>query len=131
MQSVGAGRPRDERRRKTRELPSSPEKAIGVNRVIRVVSSGDLSFALEEANATEAQAPPAREAPAAAAAAANLICMTSSGFALALLLLLGVLLASCGLSAYLFARLRPLAAKAGLAGKARPKAAGKPACCYS
>ena len=113
FQSVG--RPRDERRRKSRSVASdsssesSPEKTVGVNRVIRVVSTGDLTFSIDEStasNATESSTTmvfPVREL----AHPANLICMTTSSFVLALLLLLAVLLASCAVSAYLCLRLRP------------------------
>lgn len=114
LQSVG--RPRDERRRKTRAIPASPnsksksEKNVGVNRVIRVVSTGDLTFSLDDsANSTANEDTstmvfPVREAQT---SNANLICMTTSGFTLTLLLLIGILLGSCGLSAYLCIRLRP------------------------
>jgi hypothetical protein len=143
LQSVGAGRPRDERRRKTRELPSSA-KAVGVNRVIRVVSTGDLTFAIDEGNSSEV--PPTMIFPvrdSQQANAANLICLTTSGFALTLLLLLAVLLASCGLSAYLCLRLRPfrkkidaeIVAVRGYAvrtvGAATLKSSNKPPCFYS
>lgn len=113
LQSVG--RPRDERRRKTRALASSPAKNVGVNRVIRVVSTGDLTFAIDEAaNATEQPAMefPVREAQPHQQHQPSLICMTASGFTLALLLLLAALFGSCGLSAYLCARLRPFRKKA-------------------
>ncbi|XP_014220305.1 uncharacterized protein LOC106648139 [Trichogramma pretiosum] len=125
LQSVGTiGRPRDERRRKSRSVLTTvatpnPEKTVGVNRVIRVVSTGDLTFSIDEsshgndsnvssssangAGGTTTMVFPIREATH----PANLICMTTSSFVLALLLLLGILLASCCVSAYLCLRLRP------------------------
>lgn len=117
-QSVGAGRPRDERRRKSRSV-SDPEKTVGVNRVIRVVSSGDLTFAIDESapaandSSLNSEGPtqdfPAKEPSFVGTPGGHTVCMTTSGFTLALALLLTVLLASCGLSAYLCARIRPFA----------------------
>lgn len=112
------GRPRDERRRKSRaissssEAPATPEKSVGVNRVIRVVSTGDLTFSIDEASAADNNSAtmifPVRDfTNSSSSNPANVICMTTSGFTLTLLLLLAVLVASCGVSAYLCVKLRP------------------------
>ena len=123
---MGAGHPRDERRRKTRSLPSSsssattPEKSVGVNRWIRVVSSGDLTFPIDEQTTTtvdttviENQQGKTMIYPFKDNVNLNnnghLVCMTTSGFTIALILLLIILLSSCALSAYLCVRLRPFA----------------------
>lgn len=95
----GLGKPRDERRRRTRAI--DPEKEIGLNRIIKVVSSGDLTFSIDEqSNATQATIViPGRED--------GLICMTTPGFAATLIVLLGILVISCLISAFLYIRLRP------------------------
>lgn len=114
LQATSAGRPRDERRRKSRELGSAvvgvnqpPQKAVGVNRIIRVVSTGDLTFSIDE---TDTNGPtmvfPLRENVSYPSSA--MICMTTPGFAITLILLLAVLLFSCILSTYLCIRLRPM-----------------------
>lgn len=98
------GRPRDERRvRRTRA--TDPEKEVGVNRVIRVVSTGDLTFSLDENGNTTAPTMvfPAREE----LTSPGLICMTTPGFAATLVVLLAILVVSCLLSAFLCVRLRP------------------------
>lgn len=95
---VGAARPRDERRvRRQRREVAPPEKSVGVNRVIRVVSTGDLIFPLDDP----------QPGVAAGSEASSLICMTTPGFAATLVVLLAVLLASCLVSALLCVRLRP------------------------
>lgn len=98
------GRPRDERRvRKTRA--TDPEKEVGVNRVIRVVSTGDLTFSLDENgnNTAPTMVFPAKEE----LTNPGLICMTTPGFAATLVVLLAILVISCLLSAFLCVRLRP------------------------
>lgn len=105
----GGSRPRDERRvgRRHRRETTSPEKEIGLNRVIRVVSTGDLTFPLDEnANSTE---PPVIVVPA-GNDSVGLICMSTPGFAAALVVLLGILIISCLMSAFLCVRLRPFSA---------------------
>ncbi|XP_015603831.1 uncharacterized protein LOC107271852 [Cephus cinctus] len=105
---AAAGRPRDERRRKSREVIATPQKAVGVNRIIRVVSTGDLTFAIDESNNDPPGATmvfPVKDS----ATGSSLICMTTPGFAVTLIVLLAVLLASCILSIYLCVRLRPFA----------------------
>ncbi|XP_067009118.2 uncharacterized protein dy, partial [Anabrus simplex] len=107
---AAAGRPRDERRvrRQRRETAPDPEKEVGVNRVIRVVSTGDLTFSLDDN--TNSTAPtmvfPARSEDA---VMAGMICMTTPGFAATLVVLLAILIISCLLSAFLCVRLRPFA----------------------
>lgn len=92
---------RNERRvRRTRD--ADPEKEIGLNRVIKVVSSGDLTFPIkEETNETE------QPTMVFSGREEGLICMTTPGFTVTLIILLGILIASCLLSAFLCVRLRP------------------------
>jgi hypothetical protein len=96
-------RKRDERRvRKQRSTAEESEEQVGLNKVIRVVSSGDLTFAIaDQTNATsqETMIFPARED--------GLICMTTPGFTITLVLLLGILVASCLTSAFLCIRTKP------------------------
>lgn len=94
----GVGRPRDERVRRTRS--TDPQKEIGLNRIIKVVSVGDLTFSIDEQNSTQSTMVfPLRED--------GLICMTTPGFTITLVVLLGILFTSCLISAYLYVRLRP------------------------
>lgn len=107
LHAAGAGRPRDERRvRRTREV--DPEKEVGVNRIIRVVSTGDLTFPIDDSNSTIPQTMvfPAREEMT----PSGLICMTTPGFAAILIVLLGILIVSCLMSAILCMRLKPFSA---------------------
>lgn len=94
-------RKRDERRvRKSRA--TDPEQQVGLNKVIKVVSSGDLTFAInDQLNGTnqETMVFPAREE--------GLICMTTPGFTVTLIVLLGILVASCLTSAFLCIRTKP------------------------
>ncbi|XP_055708935.1 uncharacterized protein LOC129805194 [Phlebotomus papatasi] len=97
-----AARKRDDRRVGRITRSTDPEKEVGLNRVIRVVSSGDLTFPIDsQANATQQETMvfPARED--------GLICMTTPGFAATLVVLLGILIVSCLMSAFLCVRLRP------------------------
>ena len=99
-------RKRDERRVRKSRATAETNEDVGLNKVIRVVSSGDLTFAIaEEINSTVSQAEtmifPAREE--------GLICMTTPGFTITLVLLLGILVASCLTSAFLCIRTRPFA----------------------
>ncbi|XP_039287153.1 uncharacterized protein LOC111060077 [Nilaparvata lugens] len=93
-------RPRDERRVRRHRRDASEE--VGVNRIIRVVSTGDLTFSLDDSNTTA----PTMVFPADAPSHAGVICMTTPGFAATLALLLAVLVISCLLSAFLCIRLR-------------------------
>ncbi|EDW31021.1 GL15227 [Drosophila persimilis] len=103
------GKRRDERRVQ-RRARAVAEPQVGLNRIIKVVSSGDLTFAIDEqgGNATNASGSgstaqtmvfPVREE--------GLICMTTPGFAITLIVLLGILVTSCLTSAILYVRLRP------------------------
>jgi len=109
---AAAGRPRDERRRRSREIAGhDPEKTVGVNRIIRVVSTGDLTFSIDDGNSSdELNTGPTIVFPQRHENSA-MICMTTPGFAITLVVLLAVLLSSCVLSAYLFMRLRPFSAR--------------------
>ncbi|KAH8273475.1 hypothetical protein KR018_002958, partial [Drosophila ironensis] len=108
------GKRRDERRvqRRARSVAAGvAEPQVGLNRIIKVVSSGDLTFAIDErgtagngsalANGSSPQTMvfPVREE--------GLICMTTPGFAITLIVLLGILVTSCLTSAILYVRLRP------------------------
>ncbi|KAL9880123.1 uncharacterized protein LOC119637451 isoform X2 [Glossina fuscipes] len=103
--SASATKRRDERRAQRRARALHPEQEVGLNRIIKVVSSGDLTFAIDEnVNNTVAAAAqtivfPARDD--------GLICMTTPGFAITLIVLLGILMTSCLISAVLYVRLRP------------------------
>ncbi|XP_061704932.1 uncharacterized protein LOC133516167 [Cydia pomonella] len=94
---VGAEVRRDERRVRRQRRATSPEKEVGVNRVIRVVSAGDLNL-----DSTEETAAP-RIVPT-----PGLVCMTTPGFAATLGALLATLVCSCAVSAVLFLKLRPI-----------------------
>lgn len=98
---------RDERRvRRAVTSGSDPEKEVGVNRVIRVVSTGDLTFAIDENNTSTAATTmvfPAKEE----LVSSGLICMTTIGFAATLIVLLTILVGSCLMSAFLCVKLRP------------------------
>ncbi|XP_025837047.1 uncharacterized protein LOC112906669, partial [Agrilus planipennis] len=104
------GRPRgDQRIKRAVSENSDPEREVGVNKVIRVVSTGDLTFSLEENNntggiaSTSSSSIPTKEE----IVSTGLICMTTPGFAVTLIVLLSVLLISCVMSATLFFKLRP------------------------
>lgn len=101
-----SGRPRDERRAKR---ATDPEKEVGVNRVIRVVSTGDLTFSIDDNSTTTAPTMvfPAKEE----ISNPGLICMTTPGFAATLVVLLAILVMSCLLSAFLCVKLRPFSVR--------------------
>ncbi|KAK2588558.1 hypothetical protein KPH14_006334 [Odynerus spinipes] len=105
------GRPRDERRRKSREIVATPQKSVGVNRIIRVVSTGDLTFSIDENNADASGPTMVFPQRSEISAGSTMICMTTPGFAVTLVVLLAVLLCSCILSTYLCIRLRPFSGK--------------------
>ncbi|XP_072396178.1 uncharacterized protein dy [Diabrotica undecimpunctata] len=125
------GRPRDERRSK-RALAVDPEKEVGVNRIIRVVSTGDLTFTLDDnSNSTT---PPTMVFPAKEELTnAGLICMTTPGFAATLVVLLAILIVSCLMSAFLCVKLRPFAENklAGVIGYANSQKTKSRSCFYS
>ncbi|XP_048512758.1 uncharacterized protein LOC105687529 [Athalia rosae] len=129
-----AGRPRDERRRRSREVAVNPEKEVGVNRIIRVVSTGDLTFAIDESS-NDSVVGPTMVFPAKDALNSNLICMTTPGFAITLIVLLAILLISFILTAYVCLRLRPFgkpnkSIPPGPYSNTVPKKSAK-TCCYS
>ncbi|KAL9695947.1 hypothetical protein quinque_015232 [Culex quinquefasciatus] len=102
-QHVFANRKRDDRRiRRTREAGEPEEKEdVGMKRIIRVVSPGDLTFPIGSQNSTNDSTMifPAREE--------GLICMTTPGFTVTIVVLLSILVASCITSAFLCIRLKP------------------------
>nr|WET32016.1 dy [Henosepilachna vigintioctopunctata] len=126
------GHPRDERRIRR---AVDPEKEIGLNRVIRVVSTGDLTFSIDDNSTSTTESTmvfPAKEE----LSNAGLICMTTPGFAITLIVLLAILLLSCLMSAFLCMKLRPLSTHklSGVIGYAQTKRAKKPTaknCFYS
>nr|XP_018897574.1 PREDICTED: uncharacterized protein LOC109030849 [Bemisia tabaci] len=103
----GGTRPRDERRvrRHRREVPEE-EEDVGVSRIIRVVSTGDLTFSLDDSsNSTlPPMVFPARPDD-------GMICMTTLGFSATLCVLLAILFVTCIMSAFLYTRLRPFSKK--------------------
>lgn len=110
--SVGAGAPldivhlRDERAPNwytNRRSKRSVGHEVGVNRVIKVVSTGDLTFSLDD-NASDSTN---STLVFPAAPDAGIICMTTPGFAATLIVLFGILIASSLLSALLCIRLKP------------------------
>ncbi|XP_049870994.1 uncharacterized protein LOC126370229 [Pectinophora gossypiella] len=94
---VGAEARRDERRVRRQRRATTPEKEVGVNRVIRVVSAGDLNMDTAEESA------PTKIVPT-----PGLVCMTTPGFAATLGALLATLICSCAVSIVLFLKLRPI-----------------------
>ena len=102
-----AAQPRNEdfskdQSRSRRDVPETERiHDVGMNRIIQVVSSGDLTFALEQTkdNTTTIVFPSRSETE-------GLICMTSPGFAATLVVLLAILIISCLLSAFLCLRHR-------------------------
>lgn len=99
-----AGQPRLESggtSRSRRDVSEAERQDIGMNRIIQVVSTGDLTFALEQTkdNTTTIVFPSRSETE-------GFICMTSPGFAATLVVLLAILIISCLLSAFLCIRHR-------------------------
>ncbi|KAL1429501.1 hypothetical protein MTO96_016132 [Rhipicephalus appendiculatus] len=92
--SQSAGRPREERDVSYHEEEEEMAE-IGVNRVIRVVSAGDLAFSLGS-NDTH-PAPLVKEEHE-----SSIICMSAPGFASVLVVLLSLLVIACLLSAFLW-----------------------------
>lgn len=122
------GRPRDERRVRRHRRDTSSEE-VGVNRIIRVVSTGDLTFSIEDSSNSSAPTMvfPARDDN-------NMICMTTPGFAATLIVLLGILLVSCLMSAFLCIRLRPFSKSKGVVVPVFPPVQPKKpksSCCFS
>ncbi|KAL5241224.1 hypothetical protein ACI65C_008634 [Semiaphis heraclei] len=120
---IGSAHPRDERRVRPARLhrrsaatsttaststaAAAEQEAVGVNRVIKVVSTGDLTFALDDStngSATNTMVFPVRTVEP----GSSMICMTTVGFSATLVVLLGILLVSCLVSAYLCLRIRSM-----------------------
>lgn len=89
--------------RNQRDVPGqlAEQQDVGINRIIQVVSTGDLTFAMDQStdNMTTIVFPSRSETE-------GLICMTSPGFAATLVVLLAILIISCLLSAFLCIRHR-------------------------
>ncbi|XP_068141366.1 uncharacterized protein dy [Drosophila tropicalis] len=140
------GKRRDERRvqRRARSVASATEPPqVGLNRIIKVVSSGDLTFAIDSAsNGNDSQLAGDQQAAGSISSTQpqtmvfpireeGLICMTTPGFAITLIILLGILVTSCLISAVLYVRLRPFASFAATAKEravayTNPQLAGVP-----
>ncbi|XP_030756923.1 uncharacterized protein LOC115882816 [Sitophilus oryzae] len=110
-----SARPRDERRIRRSVKPSSdPETEVGVNRIIRVVSTGDLTFSIDENSTNPAPTmvfPAGSTEQQASVVPSGLICMTTPGFAITLIVLLGIMVVSCLMSAFLCVKLKPFSHK--------------------
>ena len=85
--------------------PSDKQADVGVNRVIQVVSTRDLTFILDK-NGVEEEKEVTKETLVSTDEHDGLICMSTPGFAATLVVLLGILIVSCLLSAFLCMRLR-------------------------
>ncbi len=81
---------------------------VGVEKVIQVVSSGDLTFAIKESeNETLVDLyPPVTQSWSGVASEQGYICMSTPAFAATLVILLAILVISCLLSAFLCLRHR-------------------------
>lgn len=85
---------------------------VGVEKVIQVVSSGDLTFAIKESNDTTVELyPPVTQSWA---GEQGYICMSTPAFAATLVILLAILVISCLLSAFLCLRHRSYYGDSGL-----------------
>uniref|UniRef100_A0A182N0Y2 ZP domain-containing protein n=1 Tax=Anopheles dirus TaxID=7168 RepID=A0A182N0Y2_9DIPT len=124
-----SNRKRDDRRiRRTRATESEPAASqnenVGLNRVIRVVSPGDLTFPIGP-NGTDAGGAGAAATMVFTGREDGLICMTTPGFTVTIVVLLAILLASCVTSAFLCVRLKPFSF-AALSAKERSVAFTNP-----
>lgn len=101
-----------------RAKPAS--QTVGVNRVIQVVSSGDLAFAIQQQQlvngSAEAGSPSASQLTR-IVDLGNQICMSSFNFVLSLVLLVLVLLCSTLLAVSMYLRQRTLIRQRGVSGK--------------
>lgn len=98
-------------------------QAVGVNRIIQVVSTGDLAFAVQRQAQDQtlgelplgdsAEGPQASQLTRAELGAASQICMSSYNFVLALVMLALILLCSSMLAVSLYMRQRSLLASSG------------------
>ena len=104
-----SGHPREKREVSdgSEDSPSEREAGVGVNRVIQVVSTRDLTFILDK-NGVEEAKEVTKETLIESEYDEHdgLICMSTPGFAAILVVLLGILIVSCLLSAFLCMRLR-------------------------
>lgn len=85
------------------------QKDIGVNRVIQVVSTRDLTFVLDKKGVTDDEPKESVTATLVAPQVedqSGLICMSTPGFAATLIVLLAILIVSCLMSAFLCLRFR-------------------------
>jgi len=90
-----------------RKRETGEETDIGVNRVIQVVSKRDLTFVFDKDNVTEEITELTKETVIASPNELDgLICMSTPGFAITLIVLLGMLIVSCLLSAFLCLKFR-------------------------
>merc|ERR1712008_299358 len=89
------------RRREADEVIELDLEDVGVEKVIQVVSSGDLTFAIKETDEAEAF-PSVRQTMT----DDGYICMSTPAFAATLVILLAILVISCLLSAFLCLRHR-------------------------
>ncbi|KFB37894.1 AGAP000788-PA-like protein [Anopheles sinensis] len=122
-----SNRKRDDRRiRRTRAAPASADQKedVGLNRVIRVVSPGDLTFPIGPGGASQNDSEAATMVFS--ARDEGLICMTTPGFTVTIVVLLSILLASCITSAFLCIRLKPFSLGGPHAAKERSVAFTNP-----
>ena len=108
--------------RSRRDVSAAERQDVGINRIIQVVSTGDLTFALEQTkdNTTTIVFPSRSETE-------GLICMTSPGFAATLVVLLAILIISCLLSAFLCIRHRAFGGGVGGVDRSLVSAFANPA----
>ncbi|KAK7573835.1 hypothetical protein V9T40_011026 [Parthenolecanium corni] len=101
---------RDERRvrKHKRDVSQAEKEEVGVNRIIKVVSTGDLTFAIDEApsNGSASSTPTMVFPTERFEEHVSMICMTSFGFSATLVFLLTILFISCLISSVLCVRLR-------------------------
>lgn len=100
--SPPALRPREERDVASHEEDEEQMAEIGVNRIIRVVSAGDLAFSLGS-NETRSVSMVREEHES------SVICMSAPGFASTLVVLLSILVIACLLSGFLWMKQRAAA----------------------
>lgn len=128
---------RDERRVRKHKRDVAPEQEeVGVNRIIKVVSTGDLTFAIDEVSNSSAGSMPTMVFPTERfEEQVSMICMTSFGFSATLVFLLTILFISCLISSILCVRLRSNVAvkkvhPPSVTPKAAPSAKNKSKSCF-
>lgn len=102
-QSYGGPQASSRRRREAGEEVEIDLEDVGVEKVIQVVSSGDLTFAIKEGEEEEVEYPTAVRQTL---TDDGYICMSTPAFAATLVILLAILVISCLLSAFLCLRHR-------------------------